>query len=38
MKTKVALITGGYTGEAEVSYKSSKFVYSQIDKTSMMFI
>lgn len=32
MKTKVALITGGYTGEAEVSYKSSKFVYSQIDK------
>lgn len=33
MKTKVALITGGYTGEAEVSYKSSKFVYSKIDKT-----
>lgn len=33
MKTKVALITGGYTGEAEVSYKSSKFVYSQIDKS-----
>ena len=33
MKTKVALITGGYTGEAEVSYKSAKFVYSQIDKT-----
>ncbi|WP_159637491.1 D-alanine--D-alanine ligase [Sphingobacterium composti Ten et al. 2007 non Yoo et al. 2007] len=32
MKTKVALVTGGYTGEAEVSYKSSKFVYSQIDK------
>lgn len=32
MKTKVALITGGYTGEAEVSYKSSKFVYSKIDK------
>ena len=32
MKTKVALITGGYTGEAEVSYKSSKFVYSQLDK------
>lgn len=32
MKTKVALITGGYTGEAEVSYKSSNFVYSQVDK------
>ena len=33
MRTKVALITGGYTGEAEVSYKSSQFVYSQIDKS-----
>src|SRR5690606_13960263 len=32
MNTKVALITGGYTEEAEVSYKSSQFVYSQIDK------
>ncbi|MCA5006075.1 D-alanine--D-alanine ligase [Sphingobacterium bovistauri] len=32
MKTKVALVTGGYTGEAAVSYKSSKFVYSQLDK------
>lgn len=32
MKTKVALITGGYTGEAEISYKSSAFVYSKIDK------
>lgn len=32
MKTKVALVTGGYTGEAEVSYKSSAFVYSQLDK------
>ena len=32
MKTKVALITGGYTGESEISYKSSAFVYSQIDK------
>lgn len=32
MKTKVALITGGFTGEAEVSYKSSAFVYSQLDK------
>ncbi|WP_437922011.1 D-alanine--D-alanine ligase family protein [Sphingobacterium sp. LRF_L2] len=32
MKTKVALITGGYTGEAEVSFKSSAFVHSQLDK------
>lgn len=32
MKTKVALITGGFTGEAEISYKSSAFVYSQLDK------
>ena len=32
MKTKVALITGGFTGEAEVSYKSSAFVYGQLDK------
>lgn len=32
MKVKVALLTGGYTGEAEISYKSSKFVYHQIDK------
>ncbi|MHC8947885.1 D-alanine--D-alanine ligase family protein [Sphingobacterium hungaricum] len=32
MTTKIALITGGYTGEAEVSFKSSDFVYSQLDK------
>jgi D-alanine-D-alanine ligase len=31
MKRKVALVTGGYTGEAEVSYKSAQFVYSQLD-------
>jgi len=31
MKTKIALITGGYTGESEVSFKSSAFVYSQLD-------
>jgi len=31
MKAKIALITGGYTGEAEVSFKSSAFVYSQLD-------
>ncbi|HLT89091.1 MAG TPA: D-alanine--D-alanine ligase family protein [Sphingobacterium sp.] len=32
MKTKVALITGGYTGEAEVSFKSAAFVQEQLDK------
>lgn len=32
MKTKVALITGGYTGEAAVSYKSAAFVNSKIDQ------
>ncbi|MCL7989330.1 D-alanine--D-alanine ligase [Sphingobacterium sp. lm-10] len=31
MKTKVALITGGYTEEAEVSFKSSAFVHSKLD-------
>jgi len=31
MKAKIALITGGYTGEAEVSFKSSAFVNSQLD-------
>ncbi|QQT24342.1 D-alanine--D-alanine ligase [Sphingobacterium spiritivorum] len=31
MKAKIALLTGGYTGEAEVSFKSSAFVYSQLD-------
>lgn len=31
MKAKVALITGGYTGEAEVSFKSAAFVQSQLD-------
>lgn len=32
MKAKIALITGGYTGESEISYKSSDFVYQQLDK------
>lgn len=31
MKAKIALITGGYTDEAEISFKSSDFVYSQLD-------
>lgn len=32
MKTKIALITGGYTDEAEISFKSADFVFSQLDK------
>ncbi len=31
MKAKIALLTGGYTGESEVSFKSSAFVYAKID-------
>lgn len=31
MKVKVALVTGGYTGEAEVSFKSAAFVQAQLD-------
>lgn len=33
MKIKVALITGGYTGEAEVSLKSSAFVADHLDRS-----
>jgi D-alanine-D-alanine ligase len=32
MPTKIALIAGGYTAEAEVSFKSADFVYRQLDK------
>lgn len=32
MKKKIALVTGGYTGEAEVSFKSAAFVQEQLDK------
>lgn len=31
MKTKIALVTGGYTGESVVSFKSAAFVETQID-------
>jgi len=31
MKAKIALITGGFTGEAEVSLKSAAFVAQQLD-------
>jgi D-alanine-D-alanine ligase len=33
MKTKVALITGGYSGEAQISYKSAVTVGNNIDTT-----
>jgi len=32
MRKKVALVTGGYTGELEISLKSAKNVYEKIDK------
>lgn len=31
MKLKIALLTGGYTGEAEVSYRSASFVHKKLD-------
>jgi D-alanine-D-alanine ligase len=33
MKRKVALVTGGFTGESVVSFKSADFVESQLDKS-----
>jgi len=33
MKIKVALVTGGYSSEAEISYKSAKTVFNALDKT-----
>ncbi|SEK93860.1 D-alanine--D-alanine ligase [Parapedobacter koreensis] len=33
MKLKIALLTGGYTAESEVSLKSTEFVYQQLDKS-----
>ena len=32
MKSNIALVTGGYTGESVVSFKSADFVESQIDR------
>ncbi|WP_257669868.1 D-alanine--D-alanine ligase [Parapedobacter tibetensis] len=34
MNAKIALITGGYTAESEVSLKSAQFVYQQLDKST----
>jgi D-alanine-D-alanine ligase len=33
MKIKIALVTGGFTGESVVSFKSADFVESQLDKS-----
>jgi D-alanine-D-alanine ligase len=33
MKTKIALLAGGYTGEAEVSFRSAEFVAKNIDSS-----
>ena len=33
MKIKVALVTGGYSSEAEISYKSAKTVFNALDKS-----
>lgn len=32
MRKKVALVTGGYSSEAEISYKSAKTVFNALDK------
>lgn len=30
---RIALVTGGYSGEAEISYKSAKTIYNHLDKS-----
>lgn len=32
MKKKIALVTGGYSGEAVISYRSAKNIYNSLDK------
>lgn len=32
MKKKIALITGGFSGEAQISYKSATTIYNNLDK------
>ncbi len=32
MKKKIALVTGGYSGEAVISYKSAKTIFDNLDK------
>jgi D-alanine-D-alanine ligase len=33
MKKKIALVTGGYSGEATISYKSAKTIFNNLDAT-----
>ena len=33
MKKKIALVTGGYSGEATISYKSAKTIHTNLDTT-----
>jgi D-alanine-D-alanine ligase len=32
MKKKIALVTGGFSGEAQISYKSAATIYNHLDK------
>ena len=32
MKKKIALVTGGYSGEAVISYRSANTIYNHLDK------
>ena len=32
MKKKIALVTGGFSGEAVISYKSATTIYNHLDK------
>src|SRR5688572_21175857 len=32
MKKKIALVTGGFSGEAQISYKSATTIYNHLDK------
>lgn len=33
MKKKIALVTGGYSGESVISYKSARTIYNNLDQT-----
>ena len=33
MKKKIALVTGGYSGESVISYRSAKTIYNHLDKS-----
>ena len=38
MKKKIALVTGGFSGEAQISYKSATTIYNNLDKDCLMCI